>query len=91
MASAIDSVILDPVENALDAVGLMQGPFAPVKRTVVGGAIGAGIVFGLQPALAFNEDGSLRPWSLTSSEPDATPVPWWLMVAFPAFVLGILI
>lgn len=95
MASAVgktvDDVILAPVEDALDAVGLMQGAAAPLKRTAVGLALGAGVVFGLKPSLFFNQDGSLRPWSMMSDDPSATPVPWWVGVAFPAVVLGVLI
>jgi len=95
MASAVektvDDVILAPVEDALDAVGLMQGSAAPLMRTALGLAIGGGVVFGLQPSLFFNSDGSLRPWSMMSNDPNATPVPWWVGVAFPAVVLGVLI
>ena len=72
MASAVgktvDDVILAPVEDALDSVGLMQGPAAPLLRTAVGLAIGGGVVFGLQPSLFFNSDGSLRPWSMMSND-----------------------
>jgi len=91
MASVIDDVVMDPIENALDAVGLMQGPLAPAKRTVVGAALGAAVTFAWKPEIAFNQDGTLRPWSAMSEEPNATPMPWWMFVAFPALVLGVLI
>ena len=95
MASAVektvDDVVLAPIEDALDAVGLMQGAAAPLKRTAVGLALGGIVVFGLKPSLFFNPDGSLRPWSMTSNDANATPVPWWVGVAFPAVVLGVLI
>lgn len=87
----IDDVILAPVEDVLDSVGLMEGAAAPLKRTAVGLALGGIVVFGLKPALFFNTDGSLRPWSMMSADPNATPVPWWVGVAFPAVVLGVLI
>lgn len=86
-----DDAILEPVEHVLDTVGLMQGTFAPLKRTLVGAGIGAVIAFGFQPRLCFNDDGSLRPWSLTSDATNATPIPWWMLVSFPAVILGVLI
>lgn len=91
MAQVVDDVLLDPIEGILDSVGLMEGELAPIKRFVVGGAIGAGIVFGAKPSLAFTADGQLRPWSVLSDDANATPVPWWFMVGLPAVVLGVFI
>ena len=92
MASSLDTWILDPVENGLDAVGLMQGQYAPAKRTLAGAALGAAIVWGIRPGICWSKDGkTLRPWSLTSKDADATPLPWWAIVAMPAVLLGVFI
>jgi hypothetical protein len=86
-----DDAVLEPIESVLDTVGLMEGSLAPLKRTLVGAGIGAVIAFGIQPRLCFNSDGSLRPWSLTSDAANATPIPWWMLMSFPAVILGVLI
>lgn len=91
MASAVDSIIMDPIESALDSVGLMQGTAAPVKRAVVGVGIGAAITFGAQPSIAFDDEGNVRPWAMMSDDENATQLPWWMIVGFPAFVLSVLI
>jgi hypothetical protein len=92
MGSTFDTLLIDPLEHGLDAIGLMQGEYAPAKRTLAGAAVGAAFVWGVKPRLAWSKDGkTLRPWSLTSKDPDATIVPWWAMVAIPAILLGVFI
>lgn len=85
---------MEQIEDALDSVGLMQGPLAPLKRTLVGGAIGYFVVTTAQPAFAYTKDGEPKEWAITSKNetPGATTmVPWWMAAAVPAFVMGVLI
>ncbi len=90
--SALDTIVLSPIEGALDAVGLMRGPTAPLMRAVVGAGIGAGISYGLRPEISFRADGSPRPWVVTDSgAPDATLIPHWMPSFAGAVFLGILI
>lgn len=91
MASALDAVVIDPFESVLDSMGLMEGQLAPAKRTLLGASLGAGLVFLVKPSIAFDGEGMLRPWSMTSDAPNATSVPWWMFAAGPAFILGVLI
>jgi hypothetical protein len=92
MASSLDTWILDPIENGLDAIGLMQGQYAPAKRTLAGCALGAAFVWGVKPDLCWKKDGrTLRPWKLTSNDPEATILPWWALVAAPGLLLGVFI
>lgn len=85
---------MEQIEDALDSVGLMQGDLAPLKRTLVGGAIGYFVVTTMQPTWAYTKDGKPKEWAITSTSevPDATTmVPWWMAAAVPAFVMGVLI
>lgn len=89
---SMDDKLLAPIEDAMDSLGLMEGEYAPVKRALVGAGIGAAVVFGLKPALFWTKDGHLRPWGLTHpDDPDRTPFPWFLALAVPATILGVLI
>lgn len=89
---SLEGKILEPVEDLMDKFGLMQGEYAPVKRALVGAGLGAAVVFGLKPSLFWTKDGHLAPWRVTNpKDPDATPFPWYLAVALPAVVLGVLI
>lgn len=90
----LDKVVLAPLEDALDAVGLMQGDAAPLKRAAVGAAIGAGIAYGLKPAFAFDATGNPKPFYFAATDAEkanSTFFPDWAIVALPAFVLGVLI
>lgn len=86
--------IMEPIEEALDKVGLMQGNAAPLKRTIVGGAVGYAVMEMWKPAWAYNSQGDPYVWSVTNPQKDkslTTPVPYWLAALVPAFVLGVLI
>ncbi len=92
---SLNDVILDPLENALDSVGLMQGEMAPLKRTALGAAIGFGVMGLWKPSWAYGSDHKPYPWSVTA--PKDTPadkktkVPYWMAALVPAVVLGVLI
>lgn len=87
----IDKLVLDPVEDLLDKMGMMQGEYAPVKRAVFGAAVGAAVVWGTHADLFF-KGNKLRPWKLLHpNDPDATIFPWYLAVAGHAFVMAVLI
>lgn len=90
----IDDLVLEPVENMFDSVGLMQGSAAPAKRAAVGAGVGAAIVYGTKSNMFFDQNGNYRPWKLTATkteEKDATWLPYWMMIGLPAFVFGVLI
>jgi len=94
---SLNDVILEPVENALDSVGLMQGEMAPLKRTALGAAIGFGVMGLWRPSWAYapGPNGKPYPWSVTAPKgtPDdaKTKVPYWMAALIPAVVLGVLI
>lgn len=81
---------LSSIESVLDKFGLMRGENAPLLRAAVGGLVGGVIVQYFQP-YAMYEAGAPRPWSLISKDPKATPLPWFAVPAFGAFVMGVLI
>lgn len=86
-----DSFILNPIEDALDRVGLMQGSMAPTKRALVGAAVGAAVVYGVKPTSMWNGD-KMKPWTpFAKKGEDSTWLPGWLAISIPAVVLGVLI
>lgn len=92
---ALSATIIAPIEDALDSVGMMQGDLAPMKRAVVGGAIGYGVITMWKPSWAYDQDtGTPYPWTVTNKDVDrhqTTMMPYWLAALIPAFVLGVLI
>lgn len=92
--SALDHAILDPAENFFDAIGMMQGESAPLKRAAVGAGLGYALAYGIKPQFAFDKDGKALPWKVTAKGADqdnATWFPAWAIVALPAFVFGAMI
>lgn len=94
MASVIDDIVLEPLESVFDALGAMQGSFAPAKRAAIGAGLGYGILM-LKPSFACNPDGSYRPFILTAQtdadKQNATIFPWWAVVGAPAAMFSLLI
>lgn len=89
--SVLDKIVLDPLEDGLDKLGMMQGEYAPLKRTVFGTAVGSAVVWYTKPNIAF-KNGKPRPWKVTEgTNDDATWTPWWVLGAFPGILLGIFI
>lgn len=90
----MEDAILEPIENAFDAVGMMQGETAPLKRAAVGAGIGYFVGYYLQPSIAWNA-GVERVWTPlakdTAEYEDSTWLPAWMITAIPAFVFGVLI
>ena len=90
--SALDDLLISPFESAFDAVGMMRGSTAPLKRSIVGMAVGAGATYALKPAVSFLPSGAPRPWvALKPNDPNATMVPWWMPGIATGFVFGVLI
>lgn len=91
--SALESTLLDPLEDVLDSVGLMEGSMAPLKRTAVGAVIGYVGVTVIQPSFCYDDAGKPYEWRLTSKKDpvETTMVPYWMVAAVPAFILGFLI
>ena len=91
--STINDLIMEPVEEVFDQLGMMQGEAAPLKRAAFGAALGYGIAFGLKPGFAFDGDKA-KPWYFTA-KPDeeaiSTYVPAWAVVAIPALIFSVLI
>jgi hypothetical protein len=92
---ALSAVIIDPIEDVLDKVGLMQGEMAPLKRAVVGGAIGYGVISMWKPSWAYDpDDHHAYPWTVTHRSMErsqTTMMPYWLASLIPAVILGVLI
>lgn len=85
---------METIEDSLDSVGLMQGEFAPLKRAVLGGAVGYAAVAMAKPSWAYDKDGNPYPWRFTSKDlpsSQTTLMPYWLTALIPAFALGVLI
>lgn len=96
--SATDTLsdkIMEPVEDLLDAAGLMQGELAPLKRTLVGAGLGYGVMSMWKPTWAYDDKGNPWPWRMTADKSipkdQTTAAPYWLGIVVPAFVLGVLI
>ncbi len=92
--SQLDDVILEPIENLFDSMGMMQGETAPLKRAAVGAAVGYGVAYGIKPSFAFDKDGKAKEWYFTAKAADkdnSTYVPAWAIVAIPAIIFGVLI
>lgn len=90
---SLNDVLLDPIEDTLASVGLMEGDAAPLKRAAVGAALGYAFATLVQPDFAY-KDGKARPFALTAKAEDkdlATYFPVGAIVAIPAFILGVLI
>ena len=92
VSNTLDNVIITPLEEVFDAVGAMQGEMAPLKRALIGGAVGAAIVYGFKPSICFDKVTHLpRPWALTAqgAEKDkATWLPYWMVIGIPAVVFS---
>lgn len=86
-------MILEPLENAFDAMGAMQGEMAPLKRAAIGGAVGYAVLEIFKPGVAYDDAGNRRPFALGADKDtkEGTYFPWWAFVAVPAFVSGVLI
>lgn len=93
--SRLDHAILDPAEEFFDAIGMMQGETAPLKRAAVGAALGYAVAYTMKPGFAFDPvTGKPRPWKVTakgSDQDEATWFPAWAFSVLPAFVFGAMI
>jgi len=98
--SSIDDIVLEPIERGFDAIGMMQGELAPVKRAAVGAGIGYAIAYGMKPGFAFMPDPSdptkkiPRPFTGTAKKSEmqqSTYFPAWAIVAAPAVIFSVLI
>lgn len=91
--SGLDDLIIEPLENAFDAVGAMEGTLAPLKRAAIGGGIGYLLAYGLKPAVAFDNDGNERPWIFgeNGDSKDATYLPAWGIAVIPAAISSLFI
>lgn len=87
MASLTD-VVMDPIEDGFDKLGMMQGEAAPLKRAAVGGVLGYAIAYGIKPSFAFDAKGDPKPFGTKKGE---TLFPAWGIVVLPAIVFGVLI
>ena len=88
--NVLDKLIIDPIEELMDKMGMMQGEFAPLKRAAFGSAVGAAVVWSVKPKSMFIGDKP-RPWSLNNKTSEATMIPWWMAAMFPGIILGVFI
>ena len=90
----LDHAILDPAEEFFDAIGMMQGDSAPLKRAALGAVLGYGLAYAFKPKFAFDDQGKPKQWKVTASGPDQDNATWFpvgLIVGLPAFVFGAMI
>ena len=72
------------LEKPLHNVGLSD----PYKRFTVLTIVGTSVMFYFKPKAQFLDDGSARPWSLTSPDKDgSTPFPFWFPPVLGALLL----
>ena len=92
MAELVNDVVIDPLENVYDALGLMEGQNAPALRLLVSAGAGAGLMWGIKPLVSFDASGKPLPWSvLDPTNPAATAFPWWMPAVLGGVVGGLLI
>ena len=91
ITEVVDNAIIGPLEDAFDAIGAMQGEFAPVKRAAIGAGAGYILSYGIKPTIAFTADGKERPFALGSTDPNRTWLPAWAIVTIPALAFSVLI
>lgn len=87
--------IINYIENGFDYIGLMRGPYAPVKRATFCALIATGVVCYLQPQSMFI-GGNPRPWDMITKNPKdsnipPTVVPWFFAPLAAAVFGGVLI
>ena len=52
----------------------------PYQRMIFGAVLASAVAYSMQaPKASFNEDGSMRPWKVTSGQEDATWLPFFLI------------
>jgi hypothetical protein len=86
---------LNFVEKGFDYIGLMRGPYAPVKRAALCALIGTGLVCYFQPSSMFI-DGVPRPWSAITRNPKQSAIPptsfpWFAIPAGAALLAGVFV
>jgi hypothetical protein len=64
----------DTIELPFYYLGLNTVP----KRFFAGVGMTGALLFVTRPSALFYEDGTPRPWSLTSEEKGSTVIPWWI-------------
>ena len=69
--SALDDVILGPIEAGFELVGMNTAPM----RGVASAAITFGVLHYTKPTLMYTESGEMRSYSM--SDPSGTAVPAW--------------
>lgn len=87
--SAVDKVVIAPVEKILGAIPLGE---YPMGRAAWGGILGGTFAFVVRPSVSFHEDGTPREWiMLDSKNPEASIMPWWAWIVLPASFLGVFV
>lgn len=81
------SQVLDYVELPFYYLGLNT----PAKRFAAGAIMTGGVMLSIKPGAMFYEDGTPRPWSLTSKSAGAVLVPWWTCPVFVGLVFAVLV
>jgi len=81
--------IIQPLENALDGLGLMRGETAPMKRFIVGTVGTLGALWVAKPDIMFvSSTGEMRPWSAVSDSQDATSIPVYIPALTAGFIMS---
>ena len=66
----------------------MMGLGNPMSRAALAGAVVGGASYCCaEPKMFFRKNGTARPWTMTSAEPDAMPCPFFLVPITAALVV----
>ena len=91
-AAGVVHGIYDRIEMFFDALGLMRGTFAPMKRFVFGGGLALIIMMAYKPSYAFSR-GAIRPhvWTAGDSPVPSTWIPLWVPPLITGLAFALLI
>lgn len=65
------------------------GLYTPASRALAVGSLMSALLHVIKPELMFYEDGTTRPWVITSPDDEsATYIPWWTVSVASAFVVA---
>lgn len=85
--SDVDAIIVAPLEKAM--LMLPLGGY-PVGRAFWGAAMGGAVMHYVRPSVAFEPDGTPKPWIVMDPDnPEAAIFPWWAFVVMPAVFFGV--
>lgn len=80
--------VLDQGQSRFESSLASMGMATPARRFIVGTAAGALLVWALRPSSSYDEQGQAKSWTIVSSDPDATSLPWWGLAMIPGVIFS---